>query len=223
MAIEIGYYITMVSKNIETVNLKGSSLNLPAHWEGGARARCLPGAAKISVRPRKNTAEGGCGGNSAVFLQKNRGQPRRLLCQEQKPAKKFSFPFRRKNPARANQEKRRKLFCWLASVSERRRDGFIRRGFAENAFEFRSGYGAAYNNIPTPDFGLLYKHKEYVRYALVAYLHLALLIKQNPSEYKDHKTVMGALEESIIDTELREKLVAKTKKLFSLMPKVDFK
>jgi len=46
--------------------------------------------------------------------------PRRLLCQEQKPAKKFSFPFRRKNPVRAK-EKQRKLFCWLASVSERRR------------------------------------------------------------------------------------------------------
>jgi hypothetical protein len=52
---------------------------------------------------------------------------RHLLCQEQKPAKKFSFPFRRKNPARAK-EKQRKLFCWLASVSERRRDGFLWSG-----------------------------------------------------------------------------------------------
>src|SRR3989338_9988594 len=44
---------------------------------------------------------------------------------EQNPAKKFSFPFRRKNPARANQEKRRKLFCWVASGSELRRAGFL--------------------------------------------------------------------------------------------------
>ena len=95
-------------------------------------------AAKNPVRPRKNTAEGGCGGNSAAFL-KNRGQARHPARSEQKPAKKFSFPFRRKNLARAKSEMQRKLFCWLASVSERRRGGFIRRGVPENAFGFRSG------------------------------------------------------------------------------------
>lgn len=77
----------------------------------------------------------------------------------------------------------------------------------------------AYNNIPTPDFNLLYKHKEYVRYAFAAYLHLALLIKHDPAEYKNHKTVMSALEESIVDTELREKLIKETRALFALMPK----
>ncbi|TSC89515.1 MAG: hypothetical protein G01um10143_5 [Parcubacteria group bacterium Gr01-1014_3] len=74
MAIEIDYYITMVSKNNELVNLKGSSVNLPAHGWCGARAR-KNNAAKNSVRPRKNTAEGGCGGNSAVFLQKIEASP----------------------------------------------------------------------------------------------------------------------------------------------------
>ncbi|OGF79584.1 hypothetical protein A2926_02605 [Candidatus Giovannonibacteria bacterium RIFCSPLOWO2_01_FULL_44_40] len=54
---------------------------------------------------------------------------------------KHSFPFRRKNQARAHQEKRR-MFCLAASVSERRRGGFIRRRFPENAFGFRSGCGA---------------------------------------------------------------------------------
>ena len=34
---------------------------------------------------------------------------------EQSNTKKFSFPFRRKNRARANQEMRRKLFCGTAS------------------------------------------------------------------------------------------------------------
>ena len=38
---------------------------------------------------------------------------------------KYLTPSRRKNPARANQEKRRKLFCWVASGSERRRAGFL--------------------------------------------------------------------------------------------------
>ena len=50
-------------------------------------------------------------------------KPRRPARSEQNPAKKFSFPFRRKNLACANQKMRRKLFCWTASVSERRRGG----------------------------------------------------------------------------------------------------
>ena len=43
--------------------------------------------------------------------------------QEQNTTEKFCFPFRRKNPARANPKMRTKLFCGVASVSERRRDG----------------------------------------------------------------------------------------------------
>lgn len=77
----------------------------------------------------------------------------------------------------------------------------------------------AFNNIPTPDFNLLYKHKEYVRYAFTAYLHLSVLIKQNPANYKNHQTVMSMLEDSLIDIELREKVIQATKDLFSLMPK----
>jgi hypothetical protein len=56
-------------------------------------------------------------------LARAEAKPRRPARSEQKPAKKFSFPFRRKNPARAKSEMQRKLFCWLASVSERRRGG----------------------------------------------------------------------------------------------------
>ena len=41
MAIEIDYYITMVSKIKNFVNIKGSSLSLPARAFGLARA-CLP-------------------------------------------------------------------------------------------------------------------------------------------------------------------------------------
>ncbi len=81
----------------------------------------------------------------------------------------------------------------------------------------------ANNNIPTPDFDLLYKHKEYVRYAFTAYLHLAVLIKHNPAEYKNHKTVMSALEDSIVDTDLREKVIKETRELFALMPKPNLK
>src|SRR3990167_941627 len=48
-------------------------------------------AAKISVRPRKNTAEGGCGGNSAVFLPKIEAKPAALLVQSRTQQKSFLF------------------------------------------------------------------------------------------------------------------------------------
>jgi len=44
----------------------GSSANLPAHWEGGARARINQIAAKKFASPSEGAAEGGCGGNSAA-------------------------------------------------------------------------------------------------------------------------------------------------------------
>jgi len=51
----------------------------------------LNAAAKISVRPRKNTAEGGCGGNSAVFLQKIEAKPAALLVESRTQQKSFLF------------------------------------------------------------------------------------------------------------------------------------
>ena len=59
--------------------VKGSSHLLPAHWEGGARASIEFVIAKNPVRPSKGMAEGGCGGNSAVFLQKIEASPAALL------------------------------------------------------------------------------------------------------------------------------------------------
>jgi len=58
-----------------------------------------------------------------ISLSETDAPPRRPARSEQNPAKKFSFPFRRKNRARANQKMGRKLFCGVASVSERRRGG----------------------------------------------------------------------------------------------------
>ena len=48
-------------------------------------------AAKNSVRPRKNTAEVGCGGNSAVFLQKIEASPAALLGESRTQQKSFLF------------------------------------------------------------------------------------------------------------------------------------
>src|SRR3989344_3353034 len=78
-------------------------------------------------------------------LAKNRGQPRRLACQSNAPQKNTLFIRKRKNPARAKRKEKRVFFCGAASVSERRRGGFIRREFPENAFGFRSGCGAKKN------------------------------------------------------------------------------
>ncbi len=77
----------------------------------------------------------------------------------------------------------------------------------------------ANNNLPSPDFNILYKQKEYVRWALVAYLHLAKLIKLNPTAYDNAKTVIDLLEQAIIDIELRKKLLGELEAIFALMPK----
>ena len=98
MAIGIDYYITMVSKNNELVNLKGSSLNFSAHgwWgkeknlsaekpvrpkvlgakpkqagkkEGGWGEGIFARLLPFPFRLRKGKAEGGFGGNSAFPLR----------------------------------------------------------------------------------------------------------------------------------------------------------
>ena len=71
--------------------VKGSSHLLPAHWEGGARASIEFVIAKNPVRPSKGMAEGGCGGNSAVFLQKIEASPAALLVQSRTQQKSFLF------------------------------------------------------------------------------------------------------------------------------------
>ena len=48
-------------------------------------------AAKNPVRPRKNTAEGGYGGNSAIPLQKTEAKPAALLVQSRAQQKSFLF------------------------------------------------------------------------------------------------------------------------------------
>ena len=66
----------------------GSSLTFSVQ---GGRGKEKNAAAKNSVRPRKNTAEGGCGGNSAVFLQKTEASLAALLVQSRATQKNFLF------------------------------------------------------------------------------------------------------------------------------------
>jgi len=56
-------------------------------------------------------------------LARAEAKPRRPARSEQNPAKKFSFPFRRKNRARAKYKIAKKTFLRNSEQSERRRGG----------------------------------------------------------------------------------------------------
>lgn len=72
---------------------------------------------------------------------------------------------------------------------------------------------------PLPGFDLLQKHKEYIRWALVAYLKLAMMFRSRPQEFGEAKNVMGALENALIDMALRSRLVAMAEEAMTLLPK----
>lgn len=72
---------------------------------------------------------------------------------------------------------------------------------------------------PLPDFGLLQKHKEYVRCALVACLALAMMFQSRRENFGQAKNVMGALENALIDTALRSRVVAMADEVLALLPK----
>jgi len=76
--------------------------------------------------------------------------------------------------------------------------------------------------LPLPDFGFLYKHKEYIRYALIAYLGLALQLKRPKTigTSSEIKRPLDLLEKSIIDLNVRIQISRQTKELFSLLPQI---
>ena len=75
-------------------------------------------AAKNPVRPRKNTAEGGCGGNSAVFLQKIEASPAALLVESRTQQKSFLFLLEEKIRRAQNQKCRENFFAeWRVVAS----------------------------------------------------------------------------------------------------------
>ena len=72
-------------------------------------------AAKNPVHPRKNTAEGGCGGNSAVFLQKIEASPAALLVKAMHH-RKILFSLREEKIGRAQNEKSKEYFSVVRRV-----------------------------------------------------------------------------------------------------------
>src|SRR3990167_1848193 len=68
-------------------------------------------AAKNPVRPRKNTAEGGCGGNSAVFLQKIEASPAALLVKAMHH-RKILFSLREEKSGARKKKRAKSIFLW---------------------------------------------------------------------------------------------------------------
>ena len=94
----------------------GSSLTFSA--QGGRGKEKNFAAAKISIRPCKNTAEGGCGGNSAVFLQKTEASPAACIVRGRTQQKSFLFLLEEKIRRAQNQKCRENFFAgWRALAS----------------------------------------------------------------------------------------------------------
>ena len=85
----------------------GSSLIFSA--QGGRGKEKYLVAAENPVRPHKNTAEGGCGGNSAVFLQKTEASPAALLVKA-RHHRKILFSLGARKIGRAQNEKSKEYF-----------------------------------------------------------------------------------------------------------------
>lgn len=77
----------------------------------------------------------------------------------------------------------------------------------------------AFNNIPSPDFDLLAKQREYVRWSLAAYLYLAKLVKEKKGGYGQVGSVIQLLEQSIINLTLREQVLKDAQIIFDLLPR----
>ena len=105
----------MLHQKLQIVN-KGSSITFSAHGWWGKEKKIV--AAKNPVRPRKNTAEGGCGGNSAVFLQKIEAKPAALLGESRTQQKSFLFLLEEKIGRAQNQKSRENFFAgWRVVAS----------------------------------------------------------------------------------------------------------
>ena len=114
---------------------------MPAHGTGGARATInnySPSSSeKFLAKPKNKAGKKKRGSGERNFCPPAEAKPRRPARQEQKPAKKLSFPFRRKNRWRAQIKKCEENFFagWRASASG---------GRAER--QFRSKWVRAFSN-----------------------------------------------------------------------------
>jgi hypothetical protein len=71
--------------------------------------------------------------------------------------------------------------------------------------------------LPSPPFHFLYRQKELIRFALVAYLHLNKVRKAGAAEFKGFASVLDILEQAVIDLEARAAVRACTERILRLM------
>jgi len=114
----------MVSKILKFGKQKGSFSALPAHGWVGVRATSFLAAhfAKQNTNSvgvqSEGEAEGGCGGNSAVFLQKIEAKPATLLVQSRATQKSFLFLLEEKIRRAQNQKCEENFFAgWRVVAS----------------------------------------------------------------------------------------------------------
>ena len=102
-------------------------------------------AAKNPVRPRKNTAEGGCGGNPAApERNKTEASPAALLVESRTPQKSFLFLLEEKiRRAQIRKSEENFFVGWRASA---------RGGGAASLVPFKVGSSKVYNYSTIEDF-----------------------------------------------------------------------
>ena len=96
--------------------IKGSTLTFSAQGGWGKEKNLV--AAKNPVRPSKGKAEGGCGGNSALPLQKIEASPAACSVRSGSQQKSFLFLLEEKIRRAQNQKSRENFFAgWRALAS----------------------------------------------------------------------------------------------------------
>jgi hypothetical protein len=71
--------------------------------------------------------------------------------------------------------------------------------------------------LPHPPFDFLYKQKENVRRALIAYLNLSKAQRGDPTIFPGCNNVLETLERAIIDTKLRSAVEVQTSQILGLL------
>jgi hypothetical protein len=98
----------------------------------------------------------------------------------------------------------------------KQRSAFVHGSFflqAKRSIEIQRGFA----KLPSPPFEFLYKQKEYIRHALVAYLYVSKIFRSDRNVFENSENMLDILEKSVIDLDLRAKVKQLASEIFSLM------
>jgi hypothetical protein len=99
----------------------------------------------------------------------------------------------------------------------KQRSAFVHGSFFLDAKKDIQVRADGFATLPTPPFQSLYKHKECIRQAMIAYLYLNKVHRADNEEFAGCKNVMDILETSIIDLRLRAKVQGRVEHILSLV------